>query len=159
MLPCIIDMEASGFGKGSYPIEVGVCLSDTTTHCYLIRPEQSWVHWDKEAEKIHGINRDILFEKGLSVNDVCIKLNDLLKDEVVYSDAWSFDNTWLWKIYEEAEAHPNFKLETFRKLLTEEDISFWQETKREVIADLNLIRHRASADARILQEIYRRIKA
>ena len=26
MLPCVIDVEASGFGRGSYPIEIGFVL-------------------------------------------------------------------------------------------------------------------------------------
>ena len=57
MLPCIIDLEASGFGRGSYPIEVGLCLGDSSSHCFLVRPEEDWQHWDPEAEKVHGISR------------------------------------------------------------------------------------------------------
>lgn len=158
MLPCIIDLEASGFGKGSYPIEVGVCLADSSTHCYLIRPENDWLHWDKEAEKVHGISREIIVEKGLPVVEICKRLNQLLKNQVVYSDAWGFDNTWLWKIYEKAGTYPNFKLDTFRKLITEEEIPRWNDVNQKVISDLGLERHRASSDAMILQETFRRIK-
>ena len=32
MTPIVIDVEASGFGKGSYPIEVGVVLPDGSRH-------------------------------------------------------------------------------------------------------------------------------
>ena len=40
-----IDVEASGFGVGSYPIEVGVAFPDGGTQCYLIKPEHDWIHW------------------------------------------------------------------------------------------------------------------
>ena len=159
MLPCIIDLEASGFGRGSYPIEVGLCLGDSSSHCFLVRPEEDWQHWDPEAEKVHGISRDVLVEKGFSVVDISCRLNNLLKGQVVYTDAWGFDNTWLWTLYDTAGTYPNFQLETIRKLLAENQLPHWMATKKQVIADLNLTRHRASADAHILQETYRRIKA
>lgn len=38
MYPIIIDAEASGFGRDSYPIEVGVALGDASRHCYLVSP-------------------------------------------------------------------------------------------------------------------------
>ena len=56
--PIIIDVEASGFGNGSYPIEVGVALDDDTKFCSLIHPAPEWDHWDDEAEKVHRIARD-----------------------------------------------------------------------------------------------------
>ena len=40
MAPIIIDIEASGFGRGSYPIEVGLVLPDGTPHCFLIAPDR-----------------------------------------------------------------------------------------------------------------------
>jgi hypothetical protein len=43
--PIIIDVEASGLGHGSYPIEVGFALADGETHCRLIKPEEDWQHW------------------------------------------------------------------------------------------------------------------
>lgn len=158
MLPCVIDLEASGFGRGSYPIEVGVCLNDRSTHCFLIQPQEDWHHWDVEAEEIHGISRQTLLEKGVPVVEISSRLNELLNGQVVYTDAWGFDNTWLWKLYDTAKLYPNFRLESFRKLLNENQVKHWMAIKKQVIIDLKLVRHRASADARILQETYRRIK-
>jgi hypothetical protein len=34
----VIDVEASGFGRGSYPIEVGFVLPDGEAVCTLVRP-------------------------------------------------------------------------------------------------------------------------
>lgn len=39
--PNNIDVEASGFGGESYPIEVGVALDDDTKYCALIQPAVS----------------------------------------------------------------------------------------------------------------------
>jgi hypothetical protein len=45
-VPAVLDVEASGFGAGSYPIEIGYIASDGTSYCTLIRPAPSWTHWD-----------------------------------------------------------------------------------------------------------------
>ncbi len=45
-LPTIIDIEASGFGRGSYPIEVGFITADGKTGCSLIKPEAQWKSWN-----------------------------------------------------------------------------------------------------------------
>lgn len=42
--PLIIDLEASGFGRDSYPIEVGVALDYDRKFCSLIRPQPQWAH-------------------------------------------------------------------------------------------------------------------
>lgn len=42
-LPTILDIEASGFGRGSYPIEVGFVAGDGTLFCGLVRPEPDWL--------------------------------------------------------------------------------------------------------------------
>ena len=35
--PAVLDIEASGFGVGSYPIEVGFVLPDGQSYCSLLR--------------------------------------------------------------------------------------------------------------------------
>ena len=59
-LPCVIDIEASGFGRRSYPIEVGYVLPDGRAVCMLIRPAVEWEHWDESAARTHGITRATL---------------------------------------------------------------------------------------------------
>jgi len=78
-VPAIIDLEASGFGRGSYPIEVGVALADGSVFSELIRPPEHWVHWSEDAEAIHGITRPQLMEHGKTPREVAMQLNDLLK--------------------------------------------------------------------------------
>lgn len=150
-VPAIIDIEASGFGSGSYPIEVGFILPDLTTHCCLIRPEPEWTHWDTEAEKIHRISRDLLLQKGKPTGEVADLLNHHLEGKTVYTDAWGNDNSWIARIFEKTGKKQKFRLETLASLLSEEQMRVWESNKNKVTSELSLTRHRASHDARILQ--------
>src|SRR5918995_1171108 len=84
--PTIIDLEASGFGTGSYPIEVGFVLADGSTQCMLIKPDEGWTHWDSKAEAVHGITRATLQAHGKSPLEVASQLNRSLARQTVYSD-------------------------------------------------------------------------
>jgi hypothetical protein len=155
--PVVIDVEASGFGRGSYPIEIGTVLDDGTRHCYLVRPEPEWSHWDGHAEAVHGIPRDILFDRGLPVLEVAQKLNEELGRRVVYSDGWGVDRSWLALLFDCAQIPQLFKLESIRALLDEEQVATWHDAKNEIMMELDLQRHRASADALIVQRALVRV--
>lgn len=158
MAPIIIDIEASGFGRGSYPIEIGLVLPDGTPHCFLVAPARNWTAWDEEAEKVHGITREILTSYGRPLTEVAWRLNELLHGKTVYSDAWSFDMSWMGKLYEAAHEYQGFRIASLYELISEEQAVQWADTKQAVIEDLDLRRHRASGDARILQETWRRLQ-
>jgi len=154
LVPIIIDVEASGFGRGSYPIEVGFVMPDGSTLCSLIKPEPSWVHWDNSAESLHGITREILAEHGKPIEEVAVWLNEHLRGLTVYSDAWGNDLSWLGALFEYAEVPQLFHLDALNKLLTEEQMNAWSEVRDKVVSELSLKRHRASNDAKIIQMIY-----
>ena len=97
-IPTIIDIEASGFGKGSYPIEVGFITYDQQVGCTLIKPDENWSSWNTDAEKVHGIDRTILLEKGKPIVEVALWLNENLHGETLYSDAWLNDMCWLGRL-------------------------------------------------------------
>ena len=157
MIPAFIDIEASGFGRHSYPIEVGIVLPDRESHCYIIRPPANWSYWDPEAEAVHGIPRSLLLEKGLPPVEVAVSLNRLLSGQTVYSDAWGHDLSWLGKLFDVGEQPQLFRLEGLRYLLSEAQAALWHPTKARVLEELRLHRHRASSDARVLQETFRRV--
>ena len=157
MIPAIIDIEASGFGRHSYPIEVGVVMEDGARHCYLIHPEDDWTFWDQAAEVVHGIPRRLLLERGQPVAQVGRLLNRLLAGMTVYTDAWSHDLSWLGKLYDAAALPQMFRLESLRALLSDEQAARWHPVKEAVMRDSHLARHRASADALLLQETWKRI--
>ncbi len=146
-----IDVEASGFGAGSYPIEVGVVLADGRTHCTLIRPEEDWVHWSAEAEALHGVSRDVLLVKGKSVLTAAMQLNEWLAGQTVYSDAWGNDSCWLAMLFEAAGVQQRFKVDSIVSLLDSQQMAQWHDRKGSVELTMNLRRHRASSDAMILQ--------
>lgn len=152
--PIILDIEASGFGLGSYPIEVGFVNAEGRPWCSLIRPEPGWQHWDPEAATVHAITREQLSLYGRSPREVTQTLNDELFGQTVYSDAWAHDYAWLNRLYDAAERTPSFRLDHLRGLLTDDQAAHWHEVKVRVAQSLGLQRHRASADARVLQQTY-----
>ncbi len=156
-IPTIIDVEASGFGRGSYPIEVGIALASGRAECFLIRPFDDWTHWTPEAESLHQISRPILLQHGHPPAFVAQRLNDLLENETVYTDAWGVDSSWLALLHARTEIPARYKLETLSRLLDESDRERWGELKLHVRAEMGMVRHRASADALVLQRAYRRV--
>lgn len=150
-LHSIIDVEASGFGTASYPIEVGTVLPCGTTYCSLISPEPGWTHWEAGAQGVHGISRDALQRHGKPSATVARQLNDCLRGQTVYTDAWYHDYQWLARLFDAADLQPHFKLQDLRTLLSDEAMGRWQATREAVMHELQLNRHRASNDARVLQ--------
>lgn len=150
-IPILIDFEASGFGNGSYPIEVGFVTPDGLVWCCLIKPEDDWKHWSEEAAGLHQITREVLFEHGHSARFVAEQLNLYLAHADVYTDAWLHDYVWLARLFEVAKLSPRFKLKDLRQILTLEQLAAWDKTKSLVLEDLKLTRHRASSDAKVLQ--------
>ena len=157
-LPVFLDIEASGFGAGSYPIEVGCVMPDGQALCSLVRPPDEWKHWDVAAEAIHQITRDLLQQHGLPVDAVVDRLEDALRGREVFSDAWGNDYAWLSRLYDQAGRVPRFRLRSLRELLDEEQAARWHAVKPTVSEELHTTRHRASNDARVLQTAYRRLR-
>lgn len=149
--PIILDIEASGFGPNGYPIEIGIALPGDQSFCSMIRPEPQWTHWSLEAEAIHHISRETLRQHGRPAIEVAHELNRLLAGKTVYSDGWAHDYSWLAQLFDVAGSVPHFRLDNLRTLLTEEQATHWHPSKDQITADLALDRHRASANARILQ--------
>jgi hypothetical protein len=153
-LPSIIDLEASGFGRDSYPIEVGFVLGNGNSFCSLIKPAEGWDRWDESAEQVHGITQEVLLKVGKPVSEIAGIINKQLSGETIYSDAWGNDSSWLGLLFDEANTPMKFKMDSIRSLLTEEQAAIWHETKEKVIESTPLKRHRASSDAAIIQITY-----
>jgi len=159
-LPTLLDIEASGFGRGSYPIEVGLARADGSTCAFLIQPLTEWTHWDPKAELLHGISRGRLQREGYPVRQVARWLNDELTEPgIAYSDSWGYDNTWLSLLFHHAGMLPGFRLEALRILLSERQQALWSHTKELIIREQGIHRHRAGDDAHLLQLTYLRTLA
>ena len=154
--PLIVDVEASGFGGDSYPIEIGLALQDGSKFCTLIAPAPDWTHWDDEAETVHRISRDILETYGKPMQDVAHFLNDILAGKTVYTDGWVVDKPWLTRLFHAAGVDMDFTVSSLEMILSPEQMEVWHDTKDQVVEDMELKRHRASYDALIIQETYKR---
>lgn len=154
--PAIIDIEASGFGKGSYPIEVGVIADNGDVHSWLVKPQDEWTHWTTEAEKLHRINRQILVEQGVPIDQIANELNALFEGQTLYSDGWGFDSGWLNLLFYCANKSIHFRLETLPKILTEYQMTHWDDMKLSLREKYSLAHHRAGEDAQLLQLTYQR---
>lgn len=152
--PAFLDIEASGFGRDSYPVEIGFVLPDGQAWCTLVRPEPDWLHWDESAQALHGIGREMALRHGRPAVDVARELNRRLRGLVVYSDGWAHDYAWLARLFEAAGRAPAFRLEHLRRILDERAAERWQAARQRVLAERPDPRHRASSDARVLQRTW-----
>jgi hypothetical protein len=152
-IPVVIDVEASGFGAGSYPIEIGFVLGSGASFCTLVTPLPEWDHWDAEAAAVHGIDRDMLQVRGKPARDVAFWLNEHLAGQVVFSDGWAQDNTWISRLFDEVGVLMRFRIQTIRYLMDEKQLQFWQQARGQAASQVSG-RHRASADARMIQQAY-----
>lgn len=158
-VPTVLDIEASGFGAASYPIEVGFVLPDGGSWCSLIRPAPEWQHWDADAAAVHGLTRDMLERHGRSVHEVADALNARLRGRVVYCDGWGHDYPWLAKLFDAAGRQPHFQLEHLHRLLDDTDAPRFAQIKLGLASEQGRLRHRASTDARVLQNAWRQTMA
>ncbi|MGC3875090.1 hypothetical protein ACPF7Z_17705 [Halomonas sp. GXIMD04776] len=156
-LPILLDVEASGFGRGSYPIEIGLARADGSTCAFLVQPLPEWIHWDPKAELLHGISRNRLQREGHPSVKVARWLNDELGTSgIAYSDSWGYDNTWISLLFYHAGVLPRFRVEALRRLLSDVQLAQWKRVKEALIEERGIQRHRAGEDARLLQLTYLR---
>jgi hypothetical protein len=176
--PCFLDVEASGFGSESYPIEVAWSLPDgEIVRCLIdVSDVPSWTYWDPAAEAVHGIDRDRLVRNGWSVAYVAERLRADLGGRSVYTDAPTFDQAWLERLFcvaggehlagddPPAESQMPFVCEHIDELLLAElrrpDEAIWQTLQRidAMKQELNAVRdgkHSAGYDVGYLLALWR----
>ena len=153
-----LSMEASGTGPGSFPIEIGFVLPDGASYCTLIRPLPHWIHWDADAERRHRIARETAEKHGREVAEVAGHLNARLAGRTLYCDGAADARSWLQMLFDAAATTPEFAIEDLRALLSEREAAFWHVLRQQVATEMRLQRHRASADAKILQATLARMR-
>ncbi|RJP90535.1 MAG: hypothetical protein C4518_08825 [Desulfobacteraceae bacterium] len=92
----IIDFEASGLGKESYPIEVAWGDGRHPVTSCLLNPEtmNGWTDWDSRSMEFHGIPRDKLIREGEDPKRVAERMVKELAGKTLYSDEPRYDNMW-----------------------------------------------------------------
>ncbi|UTW01841.1 hypothetical protein KDX31_10720 [Amphritea atlantica] len=147
-----LDLEASGLGPHSYPIEVAWKSTADESDTFLINPDTvpGWTFWDDFAEELHSLCRTELRQKGVSAESACNRLNEALQGCEVLSDAWEFDSFWLKRLFTAAGQKMAFRLVGLRELLSPEEMIQYQ-----FITKAQLRRHRAMSDVdHILQAVH-----
>ena len=150
-----VDVEASGLGPYSWPIEVGWGFHGQPARSVLIRPAEGWpMHaWEKPAEALHGIAPDRLLAEGRDPLDVALGLNAALGQATVYSDAPDYDSFWLFRLYDAAGVRPNYRLADLGDLLR----PVWRGEPGDLVrraSERAPHTHRAAADVAHLQAMY-----
>jgi hypothetical protein len=134
--PCFLDLEASGFGSGSYPISVAWNDHRGTIERLLISPASvpSWTDWDADAEKVHGLDRERLQRNGWSAAYVAGILNQSLDGRIVYTDAPEFDSRWIDRLFAAVDIPRSFTIQhaddLFLPLLQRSHELQWQAVAR-----------------------------
>lgn len=90
-----LDFEASSLNKKSFPIEVAWVFEDGRSQSYLIRPAADWTDWSPDAEKIHGIAKDLLLAEGVAAEVVGKEMLQSLSAHDLYASSPSWDGKWL----------------------------------------------------------------
>lgn len=151
-----IDLEASGLGARSWPVEVGWAFADGGGGGFLLRPDPSWTDdaWDPRAERLHGIARETLVADGVDVRDAALRLNAAFAGVKVYSDAPDWDGFWLFRLYSAAGVRQGFALQDFGRLVRPL-AGVREQSLLARAARLAPRRHRAEADALHLKTLWR----
>ncbi|WP_187408154.1 3'-5' exoribonuclease [Saccharophagus sp. K07] len=154
----VIDIEASGFGAESYPIEIGIVLPDGTRYQSLVKPEPTWLHWDKDAQDIHGISRLLLLKEGRPVQEICRDINAICNGVTLYSDCWVHDAQWFNALFTAARMPALACCRAIEYLLDDQQQARYQHTKPHVAKRLGLTLHRALNDAIAIQNTLRELR-
>jgi len=105
-----LDIEASGLGPDSWPIEVGLAwIVDQAVQTWssLIRPEPDWDPdaWSDQSAIIHNIPREDLDAAPKAI-DVAHEVMERIAARHVISDAPGFDRMWMQRIFEAIDIVP-----------------------------------------------------
>lgn len=154
----VLDVEASGLGHSSYPVEVAYASSSGREESYFIKPTSYWLEhgeWDENAERLHGLSHQQLLQQGDNIVSVALQLNKYLCGKLVMCHDLTFDGFWLTQLFKAANTSVTFHLIDLSELF-----DFWGEEKAHLYKEeygktLNTNEHRALPDAKRFVEAYR----
>ncbi len=165
--PCFLDVEATGFGQESYPIEIAWSDDAGEIHRCLIDPTPvpSWTAWSADAEKVHGIDRERLQRNGWPPEYVANRLTEDLAGRTVYTDAPDYDARWVGQLFDAIGQPLPFRFdhvdELLLTLMRKPDDAVWQamvriDTLKREVAAVSTGKHSAGYDVGYLLQLWRR---
>lgn len=161
-----MDIEASGFGPQSYPIEIAWSNEDGDIQRYLINPSTipEWTHWNPASEQIHGIERQRLERNGWNPAYVANRLYEDLQGKIVYTDAPVFDQQWVEQLFTALHQPPPFQCQHIDELLLttlrKPHDAVWEvmlriEALKNDLAEVRTGKHAAGYDVGYLLQLWR----
>lgn len=148
-----LDIEASGLGADSFPIEIGWAYLNGQSDGFLIRPASAWSHWDTYAEDLHGLSREQLHRDGIDIWAAATRLNAEFAGKhrhAVISDAIENDLYWLDRLFGETPYSREFDVIDILYAARTASLDFVLFDNRETPASV----HRAKPDALALREAW-----
>ena len=155
-----LDIEASGLGAGSWPVEIGWALpyGRERNGAVLIKPIAEWTHWDEVAEMhFHRITRDQLRLEGHSPAEALDLIEAALAGCEVYVSDPAEDRSWFNRLVLAAGRNTSLKLHDAGPFLEAQALRRRHNLSavRRDVANRFPHRHRAEADARQIAEVWR----
>jgi len=147
----IIDFEASGLSKQSYPIEVGL-TNGSDEYQALIKPMAHWQYWSDEAEAVHTLSKSQLESDGLNPAHVAHTLNNKLSGQPVYCDSVQWDGFWCNVLFADNSIHQQFEILDIEELLKDSDdhLEVFLAVRSQLENADEYTVHRALDDAKII---------
>lgn len=115
----LIDVEASGLMKGSFPVEVAWDIDGLSVKDMIINPDGVWdvSRWDADAEAMHGLPLSSLRREGRHPRIVAGRLNAAFSGRIVLSDSPTHDEKWLTQLHSITGVSKSYQVESVGKLL------------------------------------------
>lgn len=113
-----IDLESSGLGRGSYPIEYGSCGFDLRPLGFLIRRREDFKlsEWSPAAQSLHNISVDQLAEQGIDTEEAILRIShDLGPGVVSLSDNPDYDCQWLLRLSPDLDSVDIYPISLFQR--------------------------------------------
>ncbi len=104
----IIDFEASGLGKESYPIEIAWGDGRHPVTSFMLNPDcmDGWTDWDPRSMEFHHIPREMLIKEGDDPKRIAGLMVKELAGKTLYSDEPRYDNMWKDRLLKDAGYDP-----------------------------------------------------
>jgi DNA polymerase III subunit epsilon len=155
----ILDIEASGLHKDSFPIEIAYGdPKDSWVTSSLIRPHPTWNNglWDQEAITLTGILPELLQCAPLATQVTKNVAKDLSQADLILSDAPAWDARWLNRLLDLNPTPVNIKIEDFRATINKFNPLRKYLSTYKCLNIYDKSEHRAGGDVIRLLRVYRR---
>ena len=123
-------------------------MDDGSIESHLINPHDiaSWTDWEQQSQEIHGLSQHYLSEHGKEPKWVAMRMNEVLSDKVLLSDAYKFDLDWCETLFKASDEVMMFTI-----------VDSWEVFGKQLNSDILLQESASYGDMSKEQRIYQQI--